>query len=352
MHKIKCKNCSSEVLGKYCSSCGQLYLKKYTFHVSLITLLDALDIRRGIFNTMFRLFIQPGKLVSDFLSGKTKPYTNPITFYVFVLGFLYFFSELNILGISPFGGNQILAYLSLGIPLVLASSIGGLVPYFKLTWIELLFINFYFVSGVLILLFLSDLMYYIIWNYQLNEVLDNINILLFPYIIYYYGSVFKLQIHKTVTNFVLIGLFYFGYNVLFPEIDQNIENKFESVPYWVQLNLFAETELFGDLQMLSNIDNNPIICDLTGNNVRDVAILAENAKKETCVIFHHFREGNSIMLNLVDLNPESANKIVKLWLMDTSSNKNLIIKFEDGSHIFLKWNGNHYYVVKNQPNMS
>ena len=77
-----CKSCHSILSGEWCHICGQ--------HVkdTRITIRNAIsnffavifNIETGFLNTVFKMTVEPGTVISDFISGKTKPYLGPFRF--------------------------------------------------------------------------------------------------------------------------------------------------------------------------------------------------------------------------------------------------------------------------------
>lgn len=77
-----CKSCNSILSGEWCHICGQ--------HVkdTRITIRNAisnffatiLNIETGFLNTVFKMTVEPGTVISDFINGKTKPYLSPFRF--------------------------------------------------------------------------------------------------------------------------------------------------------------------------------------------------------------------------------------------------------------------------------
>lgn len=84
----KCKNCESELYGKFCSSCGQkLYNDTDKSLRNLIheafNLLTNFDGK--IFNTLKTIYLYPGKLSMDYSNGIRQKYYKPISFYLLIV---------------------------------------------------------------------------------------------------------------------------------------------------------------------------------------------------------------------------------------------------------------------------
>ncbi|MFN5056150.1 MAG: DUF3667 domain-containing protein [Bacteroidota bacterium] len=88
-----CLNCGAEVLGKYCSECGQLNRVpqmeiKDLFHDSLHAILH---FDGKFFNTIKLLIRYPGELTKEYLAGKRFKYLPPIQLYLFTSAIFFFF---------------------------------------------------------------------------------------------------------------------------------------------------------------------------------------------------------------------------------------------------------------------
>ena len=93
---INCKNCGTELTGKFCHNCGESVSSENDFSVlSLIKLsfstLTNFDSK--FFKTFVLLLFKPGLLTKEFISGRRKSYMQP--FQVFVLANLFFFFFLT-----------------------------------------------------------------------------------------------------------------------------------------------------------------------------------------------------------------------------------------------------------------
>ncbi len=88
---MKCKNCDSELIGNFCSNCGQTKkVSKITWPFFLAEISDNIfQINRGLFYTLKELFVRPGQTIRFFIEGKRKNYFKPIA-YAFTLSTLFF----------------------------------------------------------------------------------------------------------------------------------------------------------------------------------------------------------------------------------------------------------------------
>ena len=82
-----CKNCGSENTESYCAKCGQkTYTERFTLKAFFRVFLNAFDIEKGFFYTLKMLFIDPGKIVHEYLNGRTKDYFNPLKYLIIIAG--------------------------------------------------------------------------------------------------------------------------------------------------------------------------------------------------------------------------------------------------------------------------
>ena len=90
---MTCKNCGIECDGKYCPACGQRQKIKISLRYLFSVFLDAVELKKGLLYNIKMLTVNPGKAVHGYLSGKTKPYLNPITFLLMAF-------SIHLLGLS------------------------------------------------------------------------------------------------------------------------------------------------------------------------------------------------------------------------------------------------------------
>lgn len=79
---MNCKNCNEVVDGNFCKHCGQ---KTNIYKITLSNLLGEISesifqLNRGFLFTLKELFIKPSVVIANFLEGKRKNYSKPITF--------------------------------------------------------------------------------------------------------------------------------------------------------------------------------------------------------------------------------------------------------------------------------
>ena len=91
LEKKLCKNCNSELVGLYCSECGQKNIENFTFTELVKDFFDnifSLDSR--LFQTLKFLIIRPGFLTNEYWSGKRITYLPPFRLYL-LTSILFFF---------------------------------------------------------------------------------------------------------------------------------------------------------------------------------------------------------------------------------------------------------------------
>ena len=105
-----CPNCGSTAFENYCSSCGQrIYQKRFTFKGFFDVVGDALNIERGIIHTAIWMFANPGRVINDYLNGKTKSYFNPLNYILIITGiYAFLILSLDIFDTSIETTNSIL----------------------------------------------------------------------------------------------------------------------------------------------------------------------------------------------------------------------------------------------------
>ena len=92
INEIECKNCGNHFQGLYCNKCGQRVIKERNTVKHFFDLIfDSFDVKRGVLYTCKLLFINPGKLVNEYLDGRTKDYYNPLRYLIIISGLFAIF---------------------------------------------------------------------------------------------------------------------------------------------------------------------------------------------------------------------------------------------------------------------
>lgn len=79
---MNCKNCGLDLLGDYCSNCGQ---KSSVDRITLSHIINELvegvfQVDRGLFYTLISLFSEPGITIKAYLDGKRRIHFKPIAY--------------------------------------------------------------------------------------------------------------------------------------------------------------------------------------------------------------------------------------------------------------------------------
>ncbi|MDR3386628.1 MAG: DUF3667 domain-containing protein [Rudaea sp.] len=102
--KTLCANCSKELLGPYCYSCGQPVKGLIRQLTSILSdILDTvLNVDSRIFRTLFPLYFRPGFLSVEYFAGRRVRYVTPFRLYFFlsVAAFLLMQTSLDTLDLS------------------------------------------------------------------------------------------------------------------------------------------------------------------------------------------------------------------------------------------------------------
>jgi len=81
-----CKNCGSELEGKYCSNCGQedISTRLTVGHIFKDATHGILHWESSILKTFKELILRPGKFLRIYLDGKRKPFVKPFSYFIFI----------------------------------------------------------------------------------------------------------------------------------------------------------------------------------------------------------------------------------------------------------------------------
>jgi len=107
-----CLNCGTKLRGKFCHNCGQEKItKKITLSsVTREFLRNSLHWESTIINTYKELFKHPGIFIRNYLAGKRKDFTKPISFYLIILAaYVILFHLLNDNFLEPIARAKIAA---------------------------------------------------------------------------------------------------------------------------------------------------------------------------------------------------------------------------------------------------
>ncbi len=107
---LVCMNCGSKNTENYCMHCGQkVIVERYTLKKFFTIILDAFNVHRGIIYSFKSLLLHPGKVINDYLNGRTKPYFNPLNYLLIAAGlYAFLILWLNIFDDSVDVANSII----------------------------------------------------------------------------------------------------------------------------------------------------------------------------------------------------------------------------------------------------
>ena len=84
---IECKNCHNHFQGNFCNKCGQKVMQdRNTLKRFFNLVFESIDVQKGVLYTAKLLFTNPGKLVNEYLDGRTKDYYNPLKYLLIIAG--------------------------------------------------------------------------------------------------------------------------------------------------------------------------------------------------------------------------------------------------------------------------
>ena len=85
-HSISCKNCGNSSSNNFCENCGQrTSINRVTFKETFSDLKDyTFSINAPFFKTLELLFVNPGKVLREYLNGRRKSYYKPVAFFLLV----------------------------------------------------------------------------------------------------------------------------------------------------------------------------------------------------------------------------------------------------------------------------
>jgi len=82
----ECKNCKNHFQGLYCNECGQKAIsERNTLKHFFNLIFESFDVHRGVLHSAILLFKNPGKIIHDYLDGRTKDYYNPLKYLLIII---------------------------------------------------------------------------------------------------------------------------------------------------------------------------------------------------------------------------------------------------------------------------
>ena len=178
MDILVCRNCGMNFSGDYCPRCSQRVLKvPMTIRSLSENLLELIDFNRGFLHTTKILIKSPNVLISDYLTGRTRPYNNPIRYFLTIISLvilaeiIYRWTVSKTQGVS-FNMSEIedqvdLIFSPLSISVLLFTPIYNFVSFRnKLTLIEHFAISLFQVSMYYIVTLFIVQVWYIVLGYE------------------------------------------------------------------------------------------------------------------------------------------------------------------------------------------
>ncbi|WP_074410400.1 MULTISPECIES: zinc ribbon domain-containing protein [Aquimarina] len=94
---MNCKNCNQklDLTMKFCPNCGQEKIDQFDASYLLKMIKEGLSFDKGFAYNLKSLFYSGGNTTNRFVSGKTRPFQNPILFYITTLGLLFLIVNLT-----------------------------------------------------------------------------------------------------------------------------------------------------------------------------------------------------------------------------------------------------------------
>ena len=85
LNETECKNCKNHFQGSYCNKCGQKTIQeRFTLKHLINLVFDSFNVEKGLFYTVKLLFTKPGKLINDYVEGRTKDFYNPLKYLILI----------------------------------------------------------------------------------------------------------------------------------------------------------------------------------------------------------------------------------------------------------------------------
>lgn len=226
LKELECKNCKSTFQGSYCSKCGQKVIHdRYTIKHLFNLTLDSFNLEKGLIYTVKMLFTNPGKVINDYLEGRSKDFYNPLKYLILIVSvnvvlMLWFgIFETNIentnklIGEDPEGNElqkivagYVRTYLNIFALVILPfySLVSKWVfKKFKLYYAEHLIINGYLFAQFTLLQMVTYLLFSFIPG--LSKISMAFSIFVFiTYYTYAFRGIFKIKFFRSLLSSVVI----------------------------------------------------------------------------------------------------------------------------------------------------
>jgi hypothetical protein len=79
----ECVSCGNLFHGEFCNTCGQKVIQRFTgIYLWQRLREDVIGIESGLFYTFRELWVNPGKMILNYVRGATKPYYSPLKYLI------------------------------------------------------------------------------------------------------------------------------------------------------------------------------------------------------------------------------------------------------------------------------
>ncbi|SFT04119.1 Protein of unknown function [Zhouia amylolytica] len=229
---ITCKNCGSEVIGKYCSDCGQA-ASTHRLNVKYIVndiQLGVLAFDKGLFYTLKELFTRPGHTIRAFIKGKRVRHFKPLSLVILLATFYALL--VHFLGIEFIHGNSVSEtenlidypslnewltqhYALVSLCLIPVFSMGSYIAFWKqgYNFIEHMVLNAYAASQRLVVHVMILPLLYASYNSEIESLISRALLFLNLILVYWCYSQFFEKVSKVKSFLLTVLTGVFAYTV-------------------------------------------------------------------------------------------------------------------------------------------
>jgi hypothetical protein len=197
-----CKNCNSELVGQYCSECGQKNIESFTFSKLVKDFFDnifSLDSR--LFQTLKFLIIRPGFLTNEYWSGKRITYLPPFRLYLLTSILFFFIPHPD----YQYGSEEFFPLLQRGFFVLMpCMALILLILYRKnnLLYFHHFITTLHFHSFMFLMFTINNILLYF-YNKQIPIVNNIVTIIIIIYLFFMLKNIYIESLTKLVIKFAL-----------------------------------------------------------------------------------------------------------------------------------------------------